>query len=115
MFEYLKEHYKNSNKGIKGRGKGRLVAPKTTVGPRQGPRPAYSRSSSQEPVMSRVSSYTYTMGNNPSNMVGSVPRTLNAGGYGVYQPETAQHGPPAVNMLYEDDHSRHMGFPERLY
>lgn len=28
LFDYFKEHYKNSNKGIKGRGKGRQVAPR---------------------------------------------------------------------------------------
>lgn len=32
LFEYFRVHYKNSNKGIKGRGKARTVAPKTKGG-----------------------------------------------------------------------------------
>lgn len=110
MFEYFKEHYKNSNKGIKGRGKGRLVAPRGNMGPRS-PVSISSRSQSQEPLMARVPSYT--IASSPSNMVGAIPRTHQSGGYAVFE-EAGHHGHAASNMMYEED-PRQMAFSDRMY
>lgn len=108
LFDYFKLHYKNSNKGIKGRGKARKIAARET---RTASRKASSskavtqesRQPSQEPI--------YTMTSSHSHMVNNIPRTSNFG------PAFAvdSHNPNPGHMLYQDEHARQMGFGERLY
>ena len=109
LFEYFKIHYKNSNKGIKGRGKARKIAARenrgacrkavnsSKIAARQ------SRQFSQEPM--------YAIANDHSHMVNNVPRTTN---FGPIFPVDG-HSPNGGHMLYQDEHARQMAFSERLY
>ncbi|TQV92155.1 hypothetical protein V2A60_004451 [Cordyceps javanica] len=109
LFEYFNEHYKNSNKGVKGRGKARTVAARKPKGqPRSqslsGPVP-------QQPLPQihrhhSLSSYDLTSQSTAPGMA-SVPRTH-------HNPEYAMFEQPDV--LYADDHGHHhMSFTDRLY
>ncbi|POR36435.1 Asparagine-rich zinc finger protein AZF1 [Tolypocladium paradoxum] len=105
LFEYFKVHYKNSNKGIKGRGKARTVAPKLKGDSQATASLAFPHlpMPSQQP--------TYIPG--PPNSMASIPRHHPAGGYGMFDQQPDHSG--ANGMLYEDEHSRQMAFADRLY
>ena len=107
LFEYFKVHYKNSNKGIKGRGKARTVAPKTkTEIPAAAP-----MSFSHLPMPSPQRAYVP----GPASAVAGMPRHPSAGGYAMFdQHHQEQHG-GATGMLYDDEQSRQMAFSDRLY
>ncbi|KHN95818.1 Zinc finger, C2H2-type/integrase, DNA-binding protein [Metarhizium album ARSEF 1941] len=96
LFEYFKEHYKNSNKGIKGRGKARTVAVRKPKGNPHQSTPAV-------PIMANQFS-------NP-HMSNSAPGYV-ARSFGVFG---AEHDHAASSMLYEDEHARQMAFANRLY
>lgn len=96
LFEYFREHYKNSNKGIKGRGKARTVAVRK-------PKASSHQTAVAVPVMASQFSHTPMTNSAPSY----VPRN-----FGMFEPETG-HG--ANGMLYEDEHARQMAFANRLY
>lgn len=119
LFEYFKLHYKNSNKGIKGRGKDRKiggketkVAPKSVAG-----RSTASRRDFYEPAtpmsqpQSPVSSPMYSMASSPDSMINSVSSNGTVDSYSPMYPinNNAEH------MIYNDGQARHMPFSERLY
>ncbi|KAK2589644.1 DNA-binding transcription factor [Conoideocrella luteorostrata] len=98
LFEYFKEHYKNSNKGIKGRGKARTVAVRKPKGSSQNQQPA--------PAPMMVSHFSQAA--IPSSAPAFVPRN-----FSMFEPEHGHTG--ASGMLYEDEHARQMAFANRLY
>ena len=104
LFEYFKVHYKNSNKGIKGRGKARTVAPKSKADGQ-----AHSIAFPHLPMPSHQP--TYMPG--PPNSMASIPRHHSAGGYGMFDQQPDHSG--AAGMLYDVEHSRQIAFTERLY
>lgn len=124
LFDYFQDHYKNSNKGIKGRGKARTVAarkpktaaPQSTVS--SAPvAPQYSHTSigNRHTVMPNQARLpVYEMSHGPSNV--EMPRNPNHV-YGMFdhQQQSQHQGAPQGGMMYEDEHSRQMGFTSRLY
>lgn len=111
LLDYFKMHYKNSNKGIKGRGKARKIAGKEAQStPRKATKPTASTSRKapqrpQEPI--------YTMANGPGAMDGSVPRSAPA----AFAPgfPVVDQGPNATQMFYDEGQASHMTFTERFY
>ena len=96
LFEYFREHYKNSNKGIKGRGKARTVAARKCKGSAQ---PV-----ANAPMMMPQFAPAPPMdGDNADYM----PRN-----FGMFEPEV-----PAGSdgMLYDDEQARQMAFGGRMY
>ncbi|KAM4056198.1 zinc-finger double domain-containing protein [Hirsutella rhossiliensis] len=105
LFEYFKVHYKNSNKGIKGRGKARTVAPKSKGGSQAPSSMAFPHlpMPTQQPA--------YVPG--PSNSLASIPRHHPTGNCGMFE---QHHGNGGPGILYEDEHARQMAFSaDRLY
>ncbi|KAI9149246.1 Asparagine-rich zinc finger protein AZF1 [Paramyrothecium foliicola] len=115
MFEYFKEHYKNSNKGIKGRGKDRTITKtRSKADHKKTPPRASATSQYQQPspqTQQRGSGYPMVQG--PSTMMAHMPRSHQSNPY-MFASEQEQHA-NASHMLYEDEHSRQMAFTERLY
>jgi hypothetical protein len=116
LFEYFKEHYKNSNKGIKGRGKGRVVAPR----PRQNPgekktssrqrKPATVKQEPHSPSTMQPMYATVTPGTSPILTAGS----RSSGVYDVYACDSRTM--MAQTMWYSDDQARQVAFSaDRLY
>ncbi|KJZ74183.1 hypothetical protein HIM_06414 [Hirsutella minnesotensis 3608] len=105
LFEYFKVHYKNSNKGIKGRGKARTVAPK-------------SKNESQAPsslafphLPMPTQQPTYVPG--PSNAMANIQHH-HPSNCGMFDQQPSSGGPSGI--LYEDEHARQMAFSaDRLY
>lgn len=91
LFEYFKEHYKNSNKGVKGRGKARTVAARKPKSQKAAAAQAHIAHIPQQPLPAHPG---YDMSH---------------AGYVMFEP---QHNGA---MLYDDDQSRHLGFTDRLY
>lgn len=113
LFDYFKEHYKNSNKGVKGRGKARTVAARKPKG--QGRTQSIDHSVQaipQQPLPvhhAGVPAYDLSAQGGPVGMA-SIPRTHNSE-YAMFEAQQdASNG-----MLYDDDHSRHMTFTDRMY
>jgi hypothetical protein len=96
LFEYFKEHYKNSNKGIKGRGKARTVAVRKPKG-----------SSHQTTVAVPMMAHQFSQPPMTSSAPAYVPRS-----FGMFESE---HDHGAGGLLYEDEHSRQMAFANRMY
>ncbi|KAF5023230.1 hypothetical protein F66182_4705 [Fusarium sp. NRRL 66182] len=136
LFEYFATHYKNSNKGIKGRGKARTVVehktkasqsppptnPMSTVSQYPLPQiaPAHQMPSPNEaPGVAHPGSLaSYSMSRGHPNVMNNMPRESHAGGYEMYDMQGGQHHvqPPSNNgMLYEGGHARDMGFNGRMY
>ncbi|KAM5342516.1 hypothetical protein ACJ41O_013482 [Fusarium nematophilum] len=135
LFEYFAIHYKNSNKGIKGRGKARTVAERKTKAAQSPPvnpnavTPQYPLpqipptqqipSPHQAHGLSHPGSLAaYSMSRGHPNVMNNMPRESHAGGYEMYDMQGGHHHvQPSSNngMLYEDDHARDMGFNERMY
>ncbi|CEJ80946.1 hypothetical protein VHEMI01102 [[Torrubiella] hemipterigena] len=90
LFDYFKQHYKNSNKGVKGRGKARTVAARK---PRSQKAQAAAAAVAQIPQQPLPAHPGYDMSH---------------AGYVMFEP---QHNGA---MLY-DDQARHMSFTDRLY
>ncbi|KAI1072508.1 hypothetical protein LB507_003242 [Fusarium sp. FIESC RH6] len=132
LFEYFAMHYKNSNKGIKGRGKARTVAerkPKPSQSPAansitsvpQYPLPQIA-SSQQTPSPHQThglpvsgSLAAYSMSRVQPNGISHMPRES---GYEVYDMQGGQHHiqpPHNHGMLYATSHVREMGYNERMY
>ncbi|UNI18914.1 DNA-binding transcription factor [Purpureocillium takamizusanense] len=105
LFEYFKVHYKNSNKGIKGRGKARTVAPKTKA------EPSVSTTMGFPHLPMPSQHQTYVPG--PANAMASIPRHASTGGYPMFEQHADHSG--AAGMLYDDEQSRQMAFSDRLY
>ncbi|PHH71224.1 hypothetical protein CDD82_6673 [Ophiocordyceps australis] len=104
LFEYFKLHYKNSNKGIKGRGKDRTVAPKTKA---TAPAPA-SLSNPHLPMPTQQPGYVPAPGNSMAHVSRHGPRP-------AYEQQQPTHG-NAAGVLYEDEQQRQMAFTvDRLY
>lgn len=106
LFEYFKAHYKNSNKGIKGRGKARTVAPKTKAGSQAPSSMAFPHlpMPTQQPA--------YVPG--PTNSLVGIPRHHPSGNCGMFEQHHGNGGGPG--MLYEDEHARQMAYStDRLY
>lgn len=102
LFEYFKEHYKNSNKGIKGRGKARTVAVrKPKVNSQHQPQ-------HQQQLPPPMMASHFSHGPMPSSTPAYVPRN-----YGMFDHEHEQNA--ATGMLYDDEHARQMAFANRLY
>lgn len=107
LFEYFNEHYKNSNKGVKGRGKARTVAARKPKGqPRS---QSLSGAVQQQPLPQiprhhSLSAYDLTSQATAPGMA-SIPRTHN--------PEYTMFD--QADVLYEDEHGHHMSFTDRLY
>ncbi|KAH6987553.1 hypothetical protein BKA56DRAFT_629738 [Ilyonectria sp. MPI-CAGE-AT-0026] len=136
LFEYFATHYKNSNKGIKGRGKARAVADrKSKAAPQSPPATAATPVTAQYPLpqipplqqvhhqqhhgMAHPGSLAaYSMSRGHPNMMNNMHRESHAGGYEMFEMEGDHHSiqtPNAGGMLYEDDHTREMTFAERMY
>lgn len=136
LFEYFATHYKNSNKGIKGRGKARTVADrKSKAAPQSPPATAATAVTAQYPLpqippLQQVhhqqhhglthpgSLAAYSMSRGHPNMMNNMHREPNAGGYEMFEMDGDHHSvqtPNAGGMLYEDDHTREMTFAERMY
>lgn len=96
LFDYFKEHYKNSNKGIKGRGKARTVAVRKPKGNSQ-------QTATAVPMMANQFPQSHMANPAPAY----VPRN-----FGMFETE-ADHA--TSGMLYEDEHARQMAFANRLY
>lgn len=135
LFDYFAEHYKNSNKGIKGRGKARTVAERK------------GKSASHSPATSPTSIVQYPLPQIPhlqqtplphhhqhhglthpgSLAAYSVSRQHHIGngmarhghhdGYEMFEMDGDHHSvqPPNNNSMMYEDHARHMAFTERLY
>ncbi|KAF7561606.1 hypothetical protein G7046_g2560 [Stylonectria norvegica] len=133
LFEYFATHYKNSNKGIKGRGKARTVAERknkaashspiiTTTMTAQYPLPQIPPpqqvSHHQHHGLSHPGSLAaYSMSRGQPHMMNNMPREAHAGGYEMFDME-GDHSVQQSNqgaMMYEDEHARHMAFNERMY
>ncbi|KAF4950705.1 hypothetical protein FSARC_13103 [Fusarium sarcochroum] len=139
LFEYFATHYKNSNKGIKGRGKARTVADRkikasqspppsnpTTIVP-QYPLPQIAPTqqvpSPQQPQQPHGLSHpgslaAYSVSRGHPNVMNNMPRESHTGGYEIYDMQGGHNHiqPPNNNgMLYEDGHARGMGYNERMY
>ncbi|KFA68246.1 hypothetical protein S40285_01544 [Stachybotrys chlorohalonatus IBT 40285] len=118
LFEYFKQHYKNSNKGIKGRGKHRNVAPTTKPASRTAAKTSPSGSISS-PVPSpspRTPPNTQSYNKyapNPPMMMGGDPRAHESA-YGTYGHD-AQYQVNAPNGYYAQDPSRQVTFPDRMF
>lgn len=113
LFEYFKEHYKNSNKGVKGRGKARTVAARKPKG--QGRTQSIDsgvQNIPQQPLpVHHAGVPAYDLGSQGGPVgVASIPRTHNSE-YAMF--EAQQDASNA--MLYGEDHSRHMAFTDRMY
>ena len=117
LLEYFRQHYKNSNKGIKGRGKGRVVsrrevrmtatASKIHLGSSEFAPPPPSGPQD----VNRMPAYAWQ--GSQAGMMGNVARTqAYSAHYGMFGPEQAQHTNP--DGLY-DEHSRPMSFHDRYY
>ncbi|KAJ2968699.1 hypothetical protein NQ176_g9054 [Zarea fungicola] len=107
LFEYFDEHYKNSNKGVKGRGKARTVAARKPKGqPRSqslsGPVP--QQPLPQLPQHHSLAAYDLASHATAPGM-SSIPRTHNPE-YTMFDQQ---------DVIYEDEHGRHMSFTDRLY
>ncbi|CAJ0554098.1 Ff.00g126100.m01.CDS01 [Fusarium sp. VM40] len=136
LFEYFATHYKNSNKGIKGRGKARTVAERKTKAvqsPRSNPYanalqyPLPQIASAQQtpspimphglPISGSLASYSVSRGH--PNAISHIPRESQShnGGYEMYDMQGGHHHiqPPNNGMLYENSHAREMGYNERMY
>lgn len=139
LFDYFAMHYKNSNKGIKGRGKARTVAERKTK-PSQSPptNPNPNTVTPQYPLPQipptqqipsphqphglshpgSLAAYSMSRGH-PNVMNNNMPRESHAGGYEMYDMQGGHHHvqPPSNNngMTYEEEHAREMGFNERMY
>lgn len=118
LFEYFKQHYKNSNKGIKGRGKGRVVAPR----PRQssGVKKSSSRQLKttllkQEPTSPPGQHALYVTDSSTPSPISTVgPRSSHAGGaYDVYPCDARPIMAPS--MWYSDDQARQLALSDRFY
>lgn len=106
LFEYFRVHYKNSNKGIKGRGKARTVAPKAKTEMAVTAPMAFAHL----PMASQPQAYMA----GPPPAMASMPRHAPAGGYSMFEAHHQEHG-GAASMLYDDEQSRQMAFSDRLY
>ncbi|KAF4980192.1 hypothetical protein FZEAL_3745 [Fusarium zealandicum] len=139
LFEYFATHYKNSNKGIKGRGKARTVAErkiKASQSPPANPStvtPQYSlpQTLPQIPPAQQIPNHhqahglshpgslaAYSMSRNHPNVMNNMPRESHAGGYDMYDMQGGHHHIQHSHnngMLYEEDHAREMGFSDRMY
>ncbi|KAI5461301.1 hypothetical protein BGZ63DRAFT_232140 [Mariannaea sp. PMI_226] len=152
LFEYFATHYKNSNKGIKGRGKARTVAerkskvssgsksssksalraasksPSTAPTPPvtaqfplpqiPSPQQAYPHNQ-HHPVSHPGSLAAYSMSrNHPSMMNNNMQRGHQASGYDMFEMDGEHHPVQPSNpsgLMYENEHTRGMGFSERMY
>ncbi|PHH81058.1 hypothetical protein CDD83_3653 [Cordyceps sp. RAO-2017] len=120
LFEYFKAHYKNSNKGIKGRGKARTVAPKTKGGEAQ-PQPSSTSSMGFPHLPMPNQQPSYVPG--PPSSISSMPRHHHhaASNCGMFEQQQQQQQQPhgngnAAGVLYEDEHARQMTFSaDRMY
>lgn len=129
LFEYFAAHYKNSNKGIKGRGKARTVAdrkakasqspPANTMTavpqyplPQIAPTPVTPH---ELPVSGSLASYSVTRGQ--PGPINHMSRQTHTGGYEVYDIQGHHHIQPPNNngMLYETGSTREMGYHGRMY
>lgn len=99
LFEYFKEHYKNSNKGVKGRGKARTVAE----------RKPKSKTRSQAAAANTIMPHIPQQPLPPHP--GMSYDMSQSSGYAMFEP--SQDGSAA--MLYDDEHARQMAFADRLY
>lgn len=109
LFEYFQEHYKNSNKGVKGRGKARTVAARKPKGqPRSqslsGPVPQQQPLPQMPQHHHSLAAYDLASQATAPGMA-SIPRTHNPE-YTMFDQQ---------DVIYEDEHGRHMSFTERLY
>lgn len=129
LFEYFATHYKNSNKGIKGRGKARTVADRKTKASQSPPAntmtavPQYPLPQIAStpvtphglPVSGSLASYSVTRGH-PAP-INHMSRQTHNGGYEVYDMHGHHHIQPPNNngMLYETGSTREMGYHGRMY
>lgn len=140
LFEYFATHYKNSNKGIKGRGKARTVAERkskavshspeaTPIVTAQYPLPQIPLPQHQAPLphhhqhhhgISHPGSLAaYSMSRGHPSMMNNMPREGHHGGYEMFEGMDGEHSAVqssnANGMMYEEEHARQMAFSERLY
>ncbi|KAH7152305.1 hypothetical protein B0J13DRAFT_259722 [Dactylonectria estremocensis] len=137
LFEYFSHHYKNSNKGIKGRGKARTVAerkvkaasrsPPTTAAAVQYPLPQipaphqahHHHHQQQHHGLTHPGSLAaYSMSRGHHSVTNNMPREPRAGGYDMFEMDEDHHSVhphTSGSMLYEEDSTREMTFTERMY
>ncbi|KAK3365932.1 hypothetical protein B0T24DRAFT_406456 [Lasiosphaeria ovina] len=139
LWEYFANLYKNSNKGIKGRGKHRKVEPVAQLSPVP-PTPGYP-SHSQTPLLSSCHGLPNVL-HTPHSVHQSLPfqglshpaaysmsrsnLLLNPSareahnGYEMIDAENASvsssgHGPSTHGPVYDEDHGRELAFGDRIY
>ncbi|KAF5985955.1 hypothetical protein FBULB1_2687 [Fusarium bulbicola] len=129
LFEYFATHYKNSNKGIKGRGKCRKVADRKTKASQSLPSsimtavPQYPLPQIAStpvtlhglPVSGSLASYSLTQ--DQLAPLNHMSRQTHNGGYEVYDVHGHHHNqlPYKNGMLYETGSTREMGYHGRMY
>ncbi|KAF5227892.1 hypothetical protein FAUST_11467 [Fusarium austroamericanum] len=127
LFEYFATHYKNSNKGIKGRGKARTVAerkPKLSNSPVAHP----ISSIPQYPLPQIASGHQTPSPHQPHGLpvsgslaaysMSRVQHNSHTNGYEVYDIQGGHHHiqpPHNAGMMYETSHVREMNYNERMY
>lgn len=124
LVEYFREHYKNSNKGIKGRGKARSVAAKKSIVDK--PRPHTPASQSQQLTACRsiadgmdhsptMISYALQQQVSPPEMIDQLSRTHLEHGYPTYGLQQHHAAMDPSQMMYAEVQARHMVFGDRLF
>ncbi|KAK7220406.1 hypothetical protein V2G26_008409 [Clonostachys chloroleuca] len=111
LYSYFKAHYKNSNKGIKGRGKARRIAggrdskPRsTTRGGRKTQAPAYKPTSPASQPQSPAAGPLYPTTSGPMPMSDTVTRHRLPTGFTPHVFPMENHHAP--HMMYDDAQSR---------
>ncbi|CVL08213.1 related to finger protein AZF1 [Fusarium mangiferae] len=129
LFEYFATHYRNSNKGTKGRGKGRKVV-KRKIEASQSP-PANTMTAVPQsplpqalpipanphglPVPGSLASYSLTQ--DPPAPINHMSCQTHNGGYEVYDVHSHHHIQPPNNngMLYKTSSTRETGYHGRMH
>lgn len=130
IWEYFATLYKNSNKGIKGRGKDRKVGPPVQPShhsaipsqypvqpppPRVHHHPQQTHTNLHHPAS--LAHYSMSRNNQPTMMGNYNPSVPRDGPqpYEIFDVDTASHAPTSsTNTVYED-HSRDLTFGDRIY
>ncbi|KAJ2902401.1 hypothetical protein MKZ38_000647 [Zalerion maritima] len=136
LWEYFATLYKNSNKGIKGRGKDRKVGPavqshQSTV-PSQYPvqqppahhTPVHHHHQQQQPHHGlhhpgSLAAYSMSRGPQLPHMMSNFPPTAHRDGsqpYEMFDVETASHtASSSTGTVYEEENGRDLAFGDRMY
>jgi len=134
LWEYFATLYKNSNKGIKGRGKHRKVGCISQLTPETSPVTPTTAMHTQFPIFSHglpqlhaphMGPHPYQGLSHPAAYSMSRPNILtnlnreHQTGYEIFDPENASVGSDPSSStsgpLYDEDHGRELAFGDRIY